>query len=180
VSRLRLFFVGVLSALAVVAAPAGAGTGHDGVRSVSSRASLDRAILVEINALRTSRGLRPVVQSAPLADAARSHSFEMARIGYFAHDSASGSTFTQRVQGFYASSGYRSWRAGENLLWASPDVSAKQALELWRKSPEHRKILFAPGWRDIGVSAVHTPAGPRAFDGLAVTIVTANFGARVR
>lgn len=101
-------------------------------------------------------------------------------MGYFAHDSASGSTFTQRVRRFYTPSGYRSWRAGENLLWASPDVAAKPALELWLKSPEHRKILFASGWREIGVSAAHTPAGPHVFDGLAVTIVTANFGARIR
>jgi uncharacterized protein YkwD len=180
VSRLRLVFVGALSALAIVAAPAGAGNGGDGVRSVSGRASLNRAILVEINALRTSRGLRPLVSSASLADAARSHSFEMARKGYFAHESASGGTFAQRVRRYYTSSGYRSWRAGENLLWASPDVGAKRALELWRKSPAHRKILFAPGWREIGVSAVHTSAGPRVYKGLAVTIVTANFGARIR
>lgn len=169
-----------MSALIVVAAPAGAGTGHDPGRSVSSRASLDHAILVELNALRSSRGLRPLVFSAALKDAARSHSFEMARAGYFAHESASGGTFTQRIQRFYASSGYRSWRAGENLLWASPDVSAKRALDLWRQSPEHRKILFTPAWREIGISAVHTSSGPRVFDGLAVTIVTANFGARVK
>ncbi len=179
-SKLRLAFVGALSALAIVASPVGAGTDGGGVRSVSSRASLDRAIVVETNALRASRGLQPLVASPSLAAAARSHSFEMARTGYFAHESSNGSTFTQRVLRFYPSSGYRSWRAGENLLWASPDVGAKRALEQWRQSPEHRKILFAPGWREIGVSAVHTPAGPRAFDGLEVTIVTVNFGARTR
>jgi uncharacterized protein YkwD len=169
-----------MSALIVVAAPAGAGTGNGGARSVSGRASLDHAILLEINALRASRGLRPLVASAPLTDAARSHSFEMARAGYFAHESASGGTFTQRIQRFYPSSGYRSWRAGENLLWASPDVSAKRALGLWRQSPAHRKILFTPAWREVGIAAVHTASGPRVFDGLAVTIITANFGARVR
>ena len=179
-SKLRLLFAGALSALVVVVAPAAAGTGHPGERSVSSRASLDRGILVEINALRSSRGLRKLVFSASLAGAARSHSFEMARAGYFAHESANGGTFAQRLLRFYTSAGYRSWRAGENLLWASPDVDAKKAVELWQQSPEHRKILYTPAWREIGVSAVHTPSGPRVYNGLAVTIVTANFGARIR
>ena len=179
-SRLRLFFAGALSALIVAAATAGAGTGSDGKRSISGRASLDHAFIAELNTLGASRGLQPLGPSASLKGAARSHSFEMARAGYFAHESANGGTFAQRIQRFYGPSGYRSWRAGENLLWASPDVDARRALELWRQSPEHRKILFKPAWREIGVSAVHTSSGPRVFNGLAVTIVTANFGARIR
>ena len=70
--------------------------------------------------------------------------------------------------------------AGETLLWASPDVNAKRALQMWLESPEHRRILLTPAWREIGLSAVHTMAGPRVFDSLEVTIVTADFGARVR
>jgi uncharacterized protein YkwD len=104
----------------------------------------------------------------------------MARAGFFAHESKNGASFGERVRRHYGSSGFRSWRAGENLLWASPDIDAKRAVEMWLDSPSHRRILFTPAWREIGLSAVHTTSAPRAFDGLEVTIVTADFGVRVR
>ena len=102
----------------------------------------------------------------------------MARSGYFAHESSNGNPFAVRVKRFYPTTGYRMWRAGETLLWASPDVDAKRALAMWLKSPEHRRVLLTPAWREIGVSAVHTPSGPRVFESLEVTVVTADFGAR--
>jgi uncharacterized protein YkwD len=104
----------------------------------------------------------------------------MARKGFFAHESQNGTPFGKRVARYYRASGFRSWRAGENLLWASPDIGAKRAVQMWLKSPGHRRIIFTAAWREIGLSAVHTASAPREFDGLEVTIVTADFGARVR
>ena len=104
----------------------------------------------------------------------------MARAGFFAHESQNGKSFGERVRRFYRTAGFRSWRAGENLLWASPDIDAKRAVELWLESPGHRRVLLTPAWREIGLSAVHTASAPRVFDGLEVTIVTADFGVRVR
>ena len=46
------------------------------------------------------------------------------------------------------------------------------------KSPEHRANLLSAKWREIGLSAVHVQAAPGTFDGLDVTIVTADFGVR--
>jgi len=180
VSKHRLVFAAALGALALLAAPAGAGTGSEGTRAVSSQAALERSIVGEINAIRASRGLQRLVVSGTLARAAQSHSRDMARAGYFAHESRDGRPFGERVRRYYGSAGYRSWRAGENLLWASPDVDATRAVKLWLQSPGHRRILLAPAWREIGLSAVHTASAPRVFNGLEVTIVTANFGARVR
>ncbi|MDX6487628.1 MAG: hypothetical protein QOK13_243, partial [Gaiellaceae bacterium] len=62
--------------------------------------------------------------------------------------------------------------------WSSPDVDAPQALDMWMKSPEHRANLLSKRWREIGLSAVHVQAAPGAFQGLDVTIVTADFGVR--
>jgi uncharacterized protein YkwD len=104
----------------------------------------------------------------------------MALAGFFAHESENGTSFGDRVRRHYRSAGFRSWRAGENLLWASPDIDATRAVQMWLDSPGHRRILFTPAWREIGLSAVHTAAAPREFNGLEVTIVTADFGARVR
>ena len=180
VKTLRRSILPALTALALLAAPAGASTDGNGTRAISSRAGLERSIVSEINAVRTRNGLRPLVNSRSLATAARSHSRDMARIGFFAHESPGGKPFDQRIRRYYRSAGYRSWRAGENLLWASPDIEAGRAVKLWLQSPSHRRILLSPNWREIGLSAVHTMSGPRVFDGLEVTIVTANFGARLR
>lgn len=173
-------FAAAIGTIALLAAPAGAGTDSEGVRAVSSRAALERSLVGEINALRIDRGLRPLVVSKSLAMAAQSHSHDMAQAGYFAHRSRDGTPFYERVRRYYGSAGYRSWRTGENLLWASPDVGAPGAIELWLQSPAHRHILLAPGWREIGLSAVHTSSGPRVFGSLEVTVVTADFGARTR
>jgi uncharacterized protein YkwD len=178
VNSLRVF-AGVIGAVVILSAPAGVSTDGSGTREISSRAALGRGIVSEINALRAKRSLPRLVVSAQLATAARTHSHNMAHAGFFAHDSASGS-FAERIQRYYRSSGFRSWRAGENLLWASPDIDAKRAVEMWLESPGHRHILLTPAWREIGLSAVHTVSAPREFDGLEVTIVTADFGARVR
>jgi uncharacterized protein YkwD len=179
VSSLRVL-AGVIGAVVALAAPAGASTDGSGTREISSRAALGRGILSEINAVRSKHGLPRLVVSAQLATAARTHSRRMALAGFFAHESESGAPFSDRLRRYYRSAGFRSWRAGENLLWASPDIDAKRAVQMWLDSPGHRRILLTPAWREIGLSAVHTASAPRVFNGLEVTIVTADFGARVR
>jgi uncharacterized protein YkwD len=180
VTMLRSVLAAALGATVILVGPASSGTGGQGARTLYSRAALERSIVTEINALRTGRRLPRLVVSESLALAAKSHSRDMARSGYFAHESANGKPFGDRVRRFYRSAGYRSWRAGENLLWASPDVDARQALKMWLDSPAHRRILLTSAWREIGLSAVHTLSGPRVFGGLEVTVVTADFGARIR
>jgi uncharacterized protein YkwD len=179
-SRLRVALAGALAALFVVAAPAGAEPQGNGKRTLSSVTALERSLAVEINALRARRGLRPLVVSTPLAEAARSHSLDMARTGNFSHVSSNGRPFTVRVRRFYTTEGFRSWRAGETLLWASPEIDAGRALSMWMKSSEHRRIIVTPEWREIGLSAVHTTSGPRVFANREVTVVTADFGVRTR
>lgn len=179
-NRLRLVLAGAIAVVAVLAAPAGAGNRSDGARVLASRAALERSIVGEINALRASHGLPRLVISKPLSLAARSHSRDMALAGYFSHTTRDGRGFDVRVRHFYRSNGYRSWRAGENLLWASPEVDAERAVQMWIDSPAHREILFTRAWREIGLSAVHMAAGRRVYEGMEVTIVTADFGARIR
>ena len=104
----------------------------------------------------------------------------MARLGYFSHDSANGTSFSSRISVFYTARGYRSWMVGENLLWASPDVGAARALKLWLASPPHRANLLNPGWRQIGLAAVHSSSAPGVYGNAPTTIVTADFGARTR
>jgi uncharacterized protein YkwD len=104
----------------------------------------------------------------------------MARDGFFSHDSADGTSPWARLGRFYPSAGYRQWQIGETLLWSSPDVGAAGAVHDWLTSPEHRAILLTPGFREIGVSAVHATAASGSFGGDEVTLVTADLGFRAR
>jgi uncharacterized protein YkwD len=64
------------------------------------------------------------------------------------------------------------------MVWASPQLSAAQAITLWLNSPPHRRNLLAPGWREVGLGAVRAVEAPGVFRGLDVTILTADFGVR--
>ena len=102
----------------------------------------------------------------------------MARKGYFEHDSANGTAFWRRIERFYPSRGFRSWTVGENLLWATDTYGAGFAVREWMHSPPHRENILSREWREIGIGAVTVSSAPGAFHGRAVTIVTADFGAR--
>ena len=140
-----------------------------------SRAS--STLLHDVNALRASHGLAPLRLNAQLTAAAAQHSREMAVEGYFAHESFSGQSFWQRIENWYRP-GHSFFSVGENLLWSSPNVSARGAIQMWMASPEHRANLLRATWREVGFSAVHVASAPGAFRGLEVTILTADFGVR--
>jgi uncharacterized protein YkwD len=180
VTRLRLALLVLLASLAVAASPADAGLNDGASRAIAMRADLSRAILAEVNAVRTQRGLQPLRPSGGLGGAAQQHSVSMARKGFFSHDSLDGSAFSARIKRFYPAGGFREWRVGENLLWASPDVTPAQAVRAWLNSPAHRRILLMPEWREIGLGAIHGASVPGDYGGREVTIVTADFGARSR
>jgi uncharacterized protein YkwD len=148
------------------------------VNTVSAMPTLDAQIAAGINAARASHGLARLRLSSPLRAAARSHSLEMARDGYFSHDSADGSSAWKRLLRYYPSAGYRHWEAGETLVWYSPGLDAAQAVQNWLSSPEHRAILLTASYREIGVSAVHATDAGGAFGDAEVTVVTADFGFR--
>jgi uncharacterized protein YkwD len=148
--------------------------------AVAPSGSLQGALVGQVNAFRSAHGLPRLRVSSRLSAAAAAHSTQMARVGYFSHNSANGTPFSRRIVSFYAARGYRSWTAGENLLWASPDVGAARALKLWLGSAPHRANLLNPRWREIGLSAVHATSAPGVYGHAPATIVTADFGARSR
>jgi uncharacterized protein YkwD len=139
---------------------------------------LQRSIMAELNAVRRQHGLRSLRVAAGLAAAARQHSLEMARLGYFGHGSAGGVPFGRRITRFYPMGKRHHWTVGENLYWSSGEPDAYAAVEAWLESPEHRVILLSRDWREFGIAAVFVRAGPGAYGGRDVTIVTADFGAR--
>jgi uncharacterized protein YkwD len=171
---MRIAVSALVAALALAPAAASAHRGAAAVRQTALEAQLAQ----QINVVRRGYRLRPLAVSSKLTSAAAAHTREMGADGYFEHDSFDSTPFWKRVARWYSSRGWRSWSVGENLVWRSPDVSADSAVEMWMNSPPHRANLLSRSWREIGISAIHFDAAPGEYDGAAVTIVTADFGAR--
>ena len=106
----------------------------------------EEALLREMNLARTSRGLRPLRFDAKLHSAARAHSREMLRYGYFGHGA-----FGRRLSSF----GVRSAWVGENLAWGRGVYGrASTIVREWLQSPEHRANLLRPGFQRVGVGSI--------------------------
>ena len=157
--------------------PTGATTGR---RSGSSLSALESGLLARVNAVRHQRGLRALKLSRGLTAAAAYHSRQMVQHGFFEHESRGGGAFWKRVERFYGSGGYRFWEVGENLAYGSPDLGAVATVRMWMNSPGHRENLLARRWREIGLGAVHVGAAGGEFGGSPVTVITADFGLRLR
>jgi uncharacterized protein YkwD len=167
---------GTVPVAALQTAAAGVPHTSSGARGIARLHGLEPQVLAAINDLRRAQGLGPLRLNRALAAAAGRHSLSMAEHGFFDHASLDGSPFWKRVEAAYPKHGRR-WSVGENLVWASPGLSARQALGLWLASPPHRETLLSPAWREIGLGAVRAFAGG-VYNGRVVTILTADFGVR--
>ena len=147
-------------------------------RSEKSLPTLNHQVLAAVNRFRAVHGLVALRESAALDRSARQHSLEMGRQGYFAHDSADGSSFWQRIKRYYPQQGSSYWSVGENLVWRSPNLGAAKAMSLWIASPPHRANLLSKQWRQVGVSAVGVVHAPGVYGRRNVTIITTDFGVR--
>jgi len=172
----RRLFAPLLAALALAPASGAALQSH--ASGAARQNVLEASLVVEINAVRREHGLKPLANSSKLSKAARQHTREMGADGYFEHESFDSTPFWKRIERWYPSKKWRSWSVGENLVYSSPDLNARDAVDMWMHSPEHRANMLSRTWREIGVSAIHFGSAPGEYDDQPVTIVTADFGTR--
>jgi uncharacterized protein YkwD len=165
-----------LAGAALTSAHATSARTHGGLsaRAVKHIPTLEERVLVAINDVRRDHRLAPLRLNAQLAETAREHSVSMAEHGYFQHSTSTGAPFRDRLAKFARAH----WRLGENLVWASPGLTAQQAIRMWLNSAPHRRNLLARGWRAVGLGAVHADPAPGVYEGIAATILTADFGVR--
>jgi uncharacterized protein YkwD len=105
--------------------------------------SHELAILRTVNGVRAANGRRPLGLGPALHRAARAHSVDMVRRGYFDHG-----PFAQRLRRF----GVRGRALGENLAYATePGFSAGAVVRMWLASPPHRSVMLDPSFSRIGV-----------------------------
>ena len=143
------------------------------------RVSLEAAVIRALNEARTSQGLQPLRSSPSLRSAARGHSRSMLDDGYFGHESADGTAFSDRIRRYYTNRGWRTWSVGEALLASQGlSIDAPAVVKAWLESPSHREIILSPSFRDAGIGALYAPSAPKAFGGAETVVVTADFGLR--
>jgi uncharacterized protein YkwD len=114
------------------------------------------AIVRVMNSVRATNGLPRLRIGRALTRAARSHSVDMARRGYFDHGA-----FVQRLRRF----GVRAPYVGENLASGTRPLSAAAIVQMWIASPPHRQNLLDRSFRLVGVGVA----------GRSTRIVTADF-----
>jgi uncharacterized protein YkwD len=114
------------------------------------------AVVRVMNSVRAANGVPPLRIGPALTRAARSHSVDMARRGYFDHGA-----FVQRLRRF----GVRAPYIGENLASGATPLSAAAIVQMWIASPPHRQNLLDRSFRLIGVGVA----------GRSTRLVTADF-----
>lgn len=125
-----------------------------GIRSLRGTGRSERRIRCIINVRRVRAGLRPLRYDRCLDRSAERHGRDMVARHYFAHVSRDGRDLSQRARaaGYFARAG--SWTLGENLAWGGGRAAARGAVRGWLRSPPHRRNIFSPRFRDIGVAVV--------------------------
>ncbi|MBA3735455.1 MAG: hypothetical protein H0W90_09725 [Actinobacteria bacterium] len=145
---------------------------------MQSLAQLRTDVRSEINVVRAQYGLPLLRPSRPLGRAAAQHVYEMAVLGYFGHGSPNRASFAGRLALYYAPRGYASWYVGETLLWWAVPIQAQTIVQLWFRSPSHRRELLAPRFREVGIAAAEVAGAGGVYAGRQVTLVGADFGVR--
>jgi subtilisin family serine protease len=145
---------------------------------VVEEGGLEATLLAAVNNLRKSRGLPALARSPLLARAALAHVRALGAAGRFDHAWDDGTPFAAWIVRYYPYPRAGSWLAGENLLWSSTPVDTAGAVAAWVRSPQHRRILLAPTWRELGIGAVAVDRAPGVYGNRSVQIVAADFGTR--
>jgi uncharacterized protein YkwD len=103
----------------------------------------------------------------------------MLELGFFGHDSADGTAFSDRIRRYYTNRGWETWSVGEALLASEGrKIEAKAIVQAWLDSPPHREVILSSAWRDAGIGAVYTSTAPSEYGGSEAVVVTADFGLR--
>jgi uncharacterized protein YkwD len=144
---------GKATATAGTAPRRAAQTSRDGVRqkitpgdfSMSLGDPTQRQVLALVNQNRRRGGCGGVALDHRLIVSAYKHAADMARHGYFAHESLAGVGSSDRMW----AAGFHWSRYGENI--ARGPGSAQEAVDGWMNSPAHRENILDCRLREMGI-----------------------------
>ena len=107
-------------------------------------ARVRRELLAAINRERAAHRLRPLRAHPQLELAAQGHADDMLKRGYYGHASPEGAMVLERTRLI----GYPALTVGENI--AKGQTSVSEVVEGWMGSPEHRRNILDPFFRETG------------------------------
>lgn len=119
-----------------------------------SLAQITGRVVDRSNLYRARVGAKPLTQNAQLSAAAQKHAENMASQNRLAHQ-LDGKGFLERSQG----EGYTFLTGGENI--AEGAWSSSHVVEMWMRSPGHRRNLLSSGYSEIGVGTAWAEDGTR-------------------
>jgi uncharacterized protein YkwD len=109
-------------------------------------AGTESQVRVLLNGIRHEHGLSTLTGSVALRNAARSHSSDMLKRGYFQHNSPD-EGFGKRIRRYLDSP-----LVGENIAWGTGSYgTAKGIVGLWMRSPSHRHIILMSSLHRVGL-----------------------------
>jgi uncharacterized protein YkwD len=132
-------------------APVGTCAGETSARA--PRAEKARTIGCLVNWARAQEGRGALAMQHSLSRAAAMKGKTIAACGQFSHTPC-GSELSAQVR----ATGYRFALFGENL-YAGPwgQVSAREVVTAWLRSPSHRSNLLSPAYRHLGIAPARAP-----------------------
>lgn len=119
--------------------------------STNPSAAVQQQVLALVNQNRRKGGCGDLSLDRRLIFAAYGHAVDMARRGYFAHESLNGDGAGDRV----SEAGYRWQRYGENI--ARGQDSPYDVVDGWMHSPEHRENIMDCKLHQMGIGLAFSP-----------------------
>lgn len=170
-SRRRRHLMPVIFAIAGLAVPAAPAAANPTACQSSTASALpspenvrqvEQTVLCLVNAERTKRGLPRLRDNTRLETAAERHSLDMVRRSFFAHDSPTGASPSDRVKQTGYLRGARGWSVGENIAYGTGGYATPQSIvDGWMDSPPHKRNILHRGFAEIGVGvALGAPDEP--------------------
>jgi uncharacterized protein YkwD len=114
--------------------------------NVSYKSAGEQQVLVLLNQIRAQHNLPALSANTQLRNAARAHSTDMLRRGFFDHNSPT-ETWDARVARYL-----KAPLTGENIAWGSGSLGSPAGIvKQWMNSPPHRAIILTAELKRVGL-----------------------------
>ena len=128
---------------------------------------LEQQLFAEVNRVRAQHHLIPLSRRSDLDQVAAAHSIDMARRGYFSHESPEGANPVDRIE----TAGISDMTlAAENLGLTRASDPTLAIVRSWLNSPDHRRNLLAPAMNSTGVGISGRDDGALVYTQLYVSV----------
>lgn len=114
----------------------------------------ESAVLAQVNKHRRNHERRPLKPSSLLRLAARAHAKDMAKRGYFSHDTKGGASWDVRIKKAMAHAKFSDIKRithtlGENIAYGQDTCT--EVVQAWINSPEHNRNLLDPNFTHMAL-----------------------------